>query len=257
MRIVFRAFLVVATAAFSLGSAQAALFGDDDARRAILELRQRVDANQVALSASEQRLAAENAQLRRSLLDLQAQLDTQRGDVAIAKGREEELARAVADLQRANKELQQTLEERLRRMETAKTASPDAGADQSAAPGEKADYDNALALFRKGDFAAAQGGFGDFTRKYPRSSLAPMALFWLGNSQYATRDYQAAIGNFRSMLATAPDHPRAPEAALAIANSQIELKETRAARRTLDDLIKAYPQTPAAGAASDRLTSLR
>ena len=220
-------------------------------------MRQRVDANGAALSATEQRLANDNAQLRRSLLDLQSQLDAQRGDVAAAKGREEELARAIADLQRADKDLQQSTDERLRNMEAAKTGAPGGGAEQSAAPAEKTDFDNALALFRKGDFAAAQLGFGDFTRKYPKSALAPMALFWLGNSQYATRDYQNAIGNFRTMLATAPDHPRAPEAALAIANSQIELKEVKTARRTLEDLIKAYPQTPAASAANDRLASLR
>ena len=252
-----RTFFAVGLTALSLSSAQAALFGDDDARRAILELRQRVDANQLALSATEQRVANENAQLRRSLLDLQAQLDTQRGEAASAKGREEELARAVTDLQRTNKELQQGLDERLRKMEAAKSIAPEAGGEQSAAPGERADFDSALALFRKGDFAAAQVGFGDFARRNPKSGLLPMALFWLGNSQYATRDYQGAIGNFRAMLANAPDHPRASEAALAIANSQIELKEVRGARRTLEDLIKVYPQTPAASAASERLASLR
>ncbi|MEO9102868.1 MAG: tol-pal system protein YbgF [Burkholderiaceae bacterium] len=257
MTAVFRTLFVAVWALLALGSAHAALFGDDDARRAILELRQRVDANQSALAATEQRLAAENAQLRRSLLELQSQIDGQRGEAASGKGREEELTRAVADLQRANKDLQQGLEERLRRVEAGRSANPEAVGDQGAAPAERADFDSALAVFRKGDFAAAQAGFSDFTRKHPRSSLLPMALFWLGNSQYATRDYQNAVLNFRAMLATAPDHPRASEAALAIANSQIELKEVRGARRTLEDLIKVYPQTPAATAASERLATLR
>ncbi len=257
MTAVFRTLFVAAWASLALGSAHAALFGDDDARRAILELRQRVDATQSALAATEQRLAAENAQLRRSLLELQSQIDGQRGEVATAKGREEELSRAIADLQRANKDLQQGFEERLRRAEASRSASPDASGEQSAAPGERGDFDLALAAFRKGDFVAAQAGFAEFTRKHPKSSLLPMALFWQGNSQYATRDYQNAVLNFRAMLSAAPDHPRASEAALAIANSQIELKEVRGARRTLEDLIKVYPQTPAAAAASERLASLR
>ncbi len=257
MNAAIRPLFAAALTVLTLTSAQAALFGDDDARRAILELRQRVDASQLAQSASEQRFANESAQLRRSLLELQSQIDQQRADLASSKGREEELTRAVSDLQRANKDLQQETQERLQRMEAAKRAAPEGGAEQSAAPAERTDFDNALAVFRKSDFAAAQVAFGDFTRKYPKSSLLPMALFWLGNSQYATRDYQNAIGNFRAMLATAPDHPRASEAALAIANSQIELKEVRGARRTLEDLIKVYPQTPAASAASERLASLR
>ena len=240
-----------------LSGAHAALFGDDDARRAILELRQRVDANQLALSSAQTRFSDESTQLRRSLLDLQGQIELLRSELASSKGREEELARGVADLQRANKDLVQGLDERLKRAETARTGSAPDGADPSADPAEKTDYDNALASFRKGDFAGAQTAFADFTRRHPNSTYMPTALFWLGNSQYATRDYQGAIGNFRAMLVAAPDHPRAAEAALAIANSQIELKEVKTARRTLEDLIKAYPKSAAATAAADRLATMK
>lgn len=55
-----------------------ALFEDAEARRAILELRQRFDAS-----------AQENAQMRRSLLDLQAQIETLRGDLAQLRGQNE------------------------------------------------------------------------------------------------------------------------------------------------------------------------
>lgn len=235
--------------------ANAALFGDDEARRAILELRQRVDANQMALSNSERRLAEENAQMRRSLLDLQGQIDALRGELANSRGREEQLARDLADLQNQQKDFARSTEERMLKLEPAKVS--EGGAEFNATAAEKAEFDNALALFRKGDFAAAQMGFNDFVRRHPKSGYTPTALFWLGNSQYATRDYQGAIGSFRAMLSSAPDHPRAPEAALAIANSQIELKEVRTARKTLEDLIKAYPQSAAAGAAADRLASLK
>ena len=80
-------------------------------------------------------------------------------------------------------------------------------------------------MFRSGDFNAAQTSFANFIKRHPRSSLAPSALFWLGNAQYATRDYKEAVTNFRSLLTAAPNHAKAPEALLSIANCQIELKE--------------------------------
>jgi tol-pal system protein YbgF len=118
---------------------------------------------------------------------------------------------------------------------------------------ERRDFELAMVLIRKSDFAAAQKAFFDFLTKYPKSGYAPSGLFWLGNAQYQTRDYKEAILNFRLMISTAPDHLRAPEAALLVANCQAELKDTRGARKTLDDLIKAYPASEAAGAAKDRL----
>ena len=82
-------------------------------------------------------------------------------------------------------------------------------------------------------------------------------MFWLGNSQYATRDYKEALSNFRAIVAQDPEHLRAPEAVLSIANCQIELKDARGARKTLEDLVKAYPQSEAAGAAKERIARLR
>ena len=70
------------------GSANAALFGDDEARRAILDLRQKLEQSQTAQKAlveeSNQSQAQLNAQLRRSLLDLQTQIDALKADLAKA-----------------------------------------------------------------------------------------------------------------------------------------------------------------------------
>jgi tol-pal system protein YbgF len=228
---------------------------DDEARRAILDLRQKVEANRQANAAELQRLQDENAQLRRSILELQNQIETTRGDMARLRGENETLARGVSDMQRAQKDITASVDERLRKFEPVQVTVD--GKDFTADPGEQRDFEAALATFRKGDFPAAQAAFSDFIRRYPASGYKPTALFWLGNAQYATRDYRGAIANFRALLAQAPDHPRAPEAVLSIANCQIELKDNAAARKTLDELVKAYPQSEAAGAAKERLARLR
>lgn len=236
----------------------AALFEDDEARRAILDLRQKIQAQeaQSARTADELRRATEeNAALRRSLLDLQGQIDAVRGDIARMTGQNEQLTRDLAEAQRRQADLVKGVEDRFAKFEPVKVTVD--GKEFAADPAESREYEAALAVFRRGDFANAQNSFVAFVKRYPQSGYAPSALFWLGNAQYATRDYKEAIANFRQLITIAPDHVRAPEAVLSIANCQIELKDTRAARKTLEDLAKAYPQSEAAQAGRERLARLR
>jgi len=236
--------------------ARADLFGDDEARRAIIDLRQRFDA---AVTA-QNKLVEENAGLRRSMLDLQQQIETLKDDQARARGLQEQIERSAA-LQRNQQETIQALDERVKKLEagnsTATAQPPDAESAAIPVDDEGKAYEDALAVFRAGDYTAAQTSFADFIKRYPRSSQAPSALFWLGNAQYATRNYREAITNFRSLLTAAPSHPKAAESLLSIANCQIELKDNRSARATLETLIKSYPQSEAAQAGRERLARLR
>ena len=253
-----RALATAAMLAASLSSAHAAIFEDGEARRAILEMRQRVDGLQLSQQRSAEevrKLGEENAQLRRSLLDLQTQIETLRAEQAKLNGQNEQLLRDVGELQRRQKDIAQGVDERLRQFEPIKVTVD--GREFQADPAEKRDFEAALAVFRSGKFPDASAAFAAFVRQYPRSGYVPSARFWLGNAQYATREYKEAIGNFKQMLAEAPTHARAPEAALSIANCQIELKDTRTARKTLEDLLRAYPQSEAALAAKERLSRLK
>jgi tol-pal system protein YbgF len=235
--------------------ASAALFEDDEARRAILELRQRVEAQRLAAERQAQDQRQDADQLRRSLLELQTQIETLRGEIARLTGQNEQVLRQLTEVQRQQKDIAQGVEERLRKIEPSKVSVD--GREFIADPNESREFEAALAVFRKGDFPGAQAAFTDFIKRYPQSGFRPTALFWLGNAQYANRDYRGAIGNFRALLTAAPEHPRAPEAVLSIANCQIELKDNAAARRTLDELVKTYPQSEAANAAKERLARLR
>ncbi len=233
----------------------AALFDDDEARKAILELRQKVDSQQLRNLDELKKASEDNAQLRRSVLDLSNQIEVLRAEMARMRGQDEQLARDLADVQRKQKDMSQGVEERMRKFEPAKVTVD--GVEFSANPAETRDFDTALSVLRKGDFAAAQTSFLDFINRFPASGYRPSALFWLGNAQYALRAYREAVINFKSLVSIAPDHLRAPEAALSIANCQVELKDLVSARKTLGDLIKVYPQSEAASVAKDRLTKLK
>jgi len=246
--------LMVAGLLFA-SSSQAGLFEDDEARKAILDLRQRVEKLRVDADQTQTSSKDENAGLSRGLLELQRQIELLRSDVATLRGSNEKLTKDLADFQQLYKGDMQSLSERLAKLEPAKVTVD--GAEISVGPAEKQDYEAALAVFRKGDFQAAQTLFAGFLSRYPSSGYVLTALFWLGNAQYATRDYKEAMTNFRTLIAKNPEHFRAPEAVLSVANCQLELKDTKGARKTFTDLIKAYPSSEAAVAAKERLATLK
>lgn len=236
-------------------SVRAGLFEDDDARKAILDLRQRVEAHRLEGEQARKTNLDEIATLGQSLLDLQRQIEMLRADISALRGTNERLMRDLTDIQRQQKDQALTISERIVKLEPVKVKVD--GIEFLAEPGEKREFEVALATFRKSDFVSAQNLLVGFISRYPVSGYAVSALFWLGNAQYATRDYKEAIVNFRAMIAKEPEHVRAPEAVLSVANCQLELKDSKGARKTLTDLVKAYPQSEAAVAAKERLVALK
>lgn len=243
--------------------AQAALFGDDEARRAILDLRQRLEQSQSTTRALiEQNTQSQNQsqtqaidQLRGALLDLQGQIDRLKSDLAQSLGAQERLARDLTELQLRQKDVLTNVDDRLRRFEPVAVTID--GREVMVDPAEKADHDKAMVLFRQAEFAAAQTSLASFINRYGSSPYVPSVLFWLGNAQYANKAYKEAMANFQKLLTMAPQHPRAAEAMLAISNVQIELKDMKAARKSLEDLIKTYPDSDTAVTARERLRRLR
>lgn len=249
----------------ALPGAHAALFEDDEARKAILELRKSTEQERTRQAATNAELAKTNAQLleqvqqlRRSVLELNSQLEALRGDMARLRGTDEQLARDIADVQRRQKDMSQAtqgVDDRIKRLEPIRTSVD--GREFMADAEEKRQFDDALAVLRGSEFDKATVMFGAFLRRYPATGYADSARFWLGNAHYGKREYKDAIIAFRAVANNAPDHPRAPEALLAIANCQVEARDSKAARATIGELIKVYPKSEAAQAGRERLAALK
>ena len=254
-----RTFTALGLAGLLVLPAQAGIFDDDEARRAILDLRQKLEASNEANRAKQAELNVQMAdqlsQLKRSLLDLNNQLESVRAELARMRGQDEQLARDVAELQRKQRDASQAVDDRLRKMEPQKVVIE--GREFMVDPEEKRQYDDALAVLRGGEFDKAAQAFTVFIGRWPASGYAPSARYWQGNALYGKRDYREAINAFRMFLAKAPGSERAGEAMLAIANSQAEMKDKAGARKTLEELIKAYPKSEAAVAAKERLAALK
>ncbi len=254
--------LTAALLAGSLGLAHAGMFDDEEARKAIVDLRNRVAAVDEGLKARTAEAATTNAQLleqvgalRRSLLDLNNQLETMRGEIAKLRGNDEQFTRELADLQRKQKDVSQLTDERLRKLEPVKVTLD--GKEFVVEQDERKAYEEAIGVIRNGDFDKAVAMLSAFQRRFVGSNYTDSTRFWLGNALYGKRDYKEAVSAFRAFVVGAADHPRAPEALLALANSQAEMKDAKSARKTLDELIKAYPQSEAAAAAKERMATLK
>lgn len=207
-----------------IAAAPAHAFSDDEARRAILELRQQV-----------QQLSEQNRQARIQLAD---QLETLQQEVAKMRGQLELLGWESEMAKRANE-----------------AQSPDS-IPNVGDPQEQAAYEAAAEAFRSGNYKEAATAFSTFLEAYPNSQLTPEAQFYQGSSRYASKDFKGSIAGLRAMVKSAPDSPRAPDALLVIAASQIELGDLNGAKASLQQIVKDYPQATAAETAKSRLKLL-
>ncbi|HJU70461.1 MAG TPA: tol-pal system protein YbgF [Paucimonas sp.] len=239
-------------AAFSLAplQAHAGLFDDDEARRAILEIRSRIDALQRDTNA----LHDDKAD-KAGALDLVNQNEQLRQEIAKLRGQVEMLTNELTSMQQRQKDFYVDLDSRLRKMEPQKMTID--GKEASVEQNEQKAYDAALASFKAGDYRNAGASFFDFLRRYPQSGYAASAQYWLGNTYYAQRDYRNAITAQQVVVKNYPDSPKAPDALLNIASCYTELKDKSTARKTLETLVAQYGDSPAAQTAKQRLTSLK
>lgn len=227
-----------------------ALFGDDEARRAILELRGKFEAFQKENAAQ-----LEGKASQKSVLDLASQNEQLRQEIAKLRGQLEVLSNELANAQQRQKDFYVDLDTRVRKLEPQRVSVD--GREISVDPAEQKSYDAALASFNGGDYKAAAVALADFTRRYPQSGYAPNAQYMLGNSYYAQRDCRNAITAQQAVVKNFPDHAKAPDALLNIATCQLEMKDRAATRKTLESLLAKYPEAPAAGTAKERLAALK
>ncbi len=207
-----------------LTSPAAHAFADDEARRAILELRAQI--KQI------------NEQSQQARIQLANQMDQLNQEVASLRGQLERLTSGGAGSATTDNH------------SNAPKATP--GAD----PQERLVYESAADLYRNGRYQEAASGFASFVESYPDSPMASDALFYLGSSQYAAKDFKNSIQTMQKLVRQYPNDPRAADALLVAATNQIELNDLNAAKASLQRIIADYPNSQAAETAKSRLKML-
>ena len=230
-------FLILCCLGAAIGSSQAALFEDGDARKQINVLSESLRTNQKAvleLSISNDNLTRENRELR---------------------GQIEELKKNNAELSESLKTYYKELNARLQKVEPQNIEVE--GVKGLVYPGEKEAYDTALKNFQSGDLSLANKSLNEFINRYPNNPYSPLALYWLANTQYAQKEYKSGIATAQSLIKRFPNHPRVAETLNTIANCQIESGQKSDARKTLESIVKNYPNTKAAENAAATLSKLK
>ena len=223
------------------------MFDDEEARRQIKDLAIKSEAR--------------FDQQGKAQLDLANQLQRQSEEIARLRGQVETLTYELETAKKRQQDFYLDLDTRLRKFEPQAPAAsaavdPASGANSPAAADparENKEYEAALNQFKAAKYKEAAWAFSAFVQKYPDSSLAPNAQFWLGNAWIAQRNCAKAIEAHSVVTTKYAESPKAPDAWLAMANCQQEMGNPAAAKRSLETAIAKYPNSPAADTARERL----
>lgn len=214
-------------------SAHAGLFSDDEARKAILEVRQRLDAS----------VAAQQ--------DQRNQIELLRQEVAKLRGQNETLTNDLQEVKRAQTVGYTSIDERVRKFEPQMVTV--AGIQGLVQPEEQTSYDQALKVFNDGTYPAAQSAFSGFSSRYPKSVYLPFVQFYQGTAAFANRDYKNASALLQNVLTKFPNFERTSDTLLNLASTQVELKQKAAAQKTLNTVLEKFPNTDNAKVAQEQL----
>jgi tol-pal system protein YbgF len=242
--------IALAFAAWMPLHASAGLLDDDEARRAILDLRAKVDALSRDINARIDTKSDKSATLEM----LNSQEQTMQ-EIARLRGQLEVLANQIATSQKTQKDLYADLDARMRKLEPRQEVVD--GQTAEVLPAEKQAYDNAQQLLASGDYKAAAAALQEFVRRYPDSAYAAEAQYRLGSSYYALRDYKNAIAAQELVVSNYGASTKAPDAMLNLASIYTEQKDNKKAKKVLQQLMTKYPDSSAAGLAKTRLASLK
>lgn len=224
-----------------------ALFGDDEARKAILDLRARVQ-------TMNETMAEKMQTMQSAQLELVNQIESLKSNNAQLVGQIETLANKLTLQQRAVRDLYVNLDKRLVPFEE-KSEQVD-GKTFTVQPEEKRRHDLGLVLFSEGKYRESSRLLDSLLVDYPKSGYAPSALYWLGNTQFALGQLKQCIATQDQLIEQYPDSQRVPEALLSKAASQASLGQKRQAAQTLEQIKKRYPGSEAAELAGQRLKAL-
>ncbi|MCO6414283.1 MAG: tol-pal system protein YbgF [Thiogranum sp.] len=227
----------------------------------------------------------------RGLVDLMTQMQTIQRDMQQLRGNIEVQTHELENLQKRQRDLYLDIDRRLHRLEAGGVAgadgdsavmpSPDlqgsaqvpapvmpadpaGSASAAAAPvaslnpaAERREYDAALEILKEGRYSEASGAFETFLKRYPQSSYADNAQYWLGEVFYVTREFQRALGEFEKVLKDYPDSTKKADARLKIGYIRYELKDWAAARDSLSRVVQEHPGTTTARLAQERLDRMQ
>ncbi|MGQ0443339.1 MAG: YbgF trimerization domain-containing protein, partial [Methylophilaceae bacterium] len=206
----------------------AALFDDKEARKKILDVETKSQANHEAQLAAindlKKRVTALEAVVNSGgLQDMQNQIEQLKQEIAQLKGDLEVANHALETSQQRQKDLYTDTDTRVRKLEEG-SAAPANNATAPVVPVVVEEKDvkafaEADALSKSAKHKEAFTAFDSFLKEYPTSKLVPDALYGMGYSQFVLKNYKSSIATQQKVLDLHPDSVKVPDAMYSMANS--------------------------------------
>jgi tol-pal system protein YbgF len=130
-------------------------------------------------------------------------------------------------------------------------------AESQKALGPQSLYDQAMQLFRSGDFPGAREGFTRFLGLYPATDLAGNAQFWLGECYFAEKKYDEAIVAYDKVVKDYPKSEKVSSALLKMGMAFLEKGDKKTGVILLKKVIREYPQSNQAQIAQRKLAQVQ
>jgi tol-pal system protein YbgF len=171
----------------------------------------------------------------------------------------ESRAGATKGMKPAGKVEQQRLGQRPEQHTEPAVGSTKSEADQAGPPpqdGVKETYQRTMEKFQQGELDTAMQGFSEFLVRYPTSTLAPNAQYWLGECYYGKKQFEQAIEAFDRVKLAYPASEKVPAALLKKGFAYLALNDRSRAVSALKQVVNGFPKTPEADKASGKLSQL-
>ena len=121
---------------------------------------------------------------------------------------------------------------------------------------EKAFYDDAYAVFKRGDYSSARKKFTKFLTAFPQSMFRVNALFWIAECSYKEKQYEEAIIKYDQIITKYPHNLKIPSALLKQGFSFLMLGDKTDGKIILKKVIADYPDSDQAEIARRKLKVL-
>lgn len=225
-------------------------------RGTLADTRANVQQMQREVSALRERVDETRVQVGRQIGQTSREGDQRVKNLETRLAKVDEELKAQGELLREREEAIKQLRDTLGAQQ--KTVPSDGLAEGAAAESEaiRRDYEAAWRTLDKKDYKGAISRFREFIKKYPKSTLAGNAQYWIGESLYALKEFDQAIIEFDAVRRRYPQGEKVPAALLKQGFAFAELGEKVNARLILQEVVEKYPQSPEAGRAKQRLKSL-
>ncbi|HKJ86920.1 MAG TPA: tol-pal system protein YbgF, partial [Gammaproteobacteria bacterium] len=124
-------------------------------------------------------------------------------------------------------------------------------------PADERAYRKAFHALRLGKYERSITGFRKFLGKYPDSSYADNAQYWMGEAFYVRGRYERALEAFKKVPRQYSDSDKVPAALLKAGYAYYELEDYRNARKVLLKVAQNYPDQRVGKLARKRLERIR